>query len=193
MTETKTTKKATLASVETLCNRLPKLTAEQLNKIIGCDDVDTANLSDSEKLSVLVYSELQKALRKKNIDLLLDCNFEKSKFHNSDDYKVDYYRLVDTTSQTSLIQFYVHASPAQKAVYFRMCTSCARKNRLQFEALENELQFKVKYDKKTKRAKTSERTRVMYGEAVNVVNSVLAILASTTSPEVKTDSDSDEQ
>ena len=177
--------KTSIKSIEKLVKTLPELTEENLTTIIDCENVDVTALSEREKLCVLVFAELAKALDSKDRKLVLDCNYAASKFHNhkdaaADQYLVDYFRLVPTANVNStLIQFYVRANPAKNTVTFRLCTSCALANRDQFVALEDELHFKVQWDKEHTRAKTSQRNNVTYEELVDVVNSVCAVLAST--------------
>jgi hypothetical protein len=72
-----------------------------------------------------------------------------------------------------MIQIYV------KRNSFGICTSASKANREQFAALENDLGFVTKYDKKTGRAKTTQRNGVTYEELVPVVKSVLAVLENT--------------
>ena len=177
--------KTSRKNLETLVKEVPTVTEEQLTNIIDCEMVDVTTISDREKLSVLVFAELAKALNSKDRKLVLDCNYAASKFHNHSDeakdvYLVDYYRLVPTANVNStLIQFYVSANPHKGTVTFRLCASCAKANREQFVALEDELHFKVQWDKEHTRAKTSQRNNVTYDEIVDVVNSVCAVLAST--------------
>ena len=185
-----------MKSIETLCKNITKLTyddfmseitlesaREYFNSYLNKDNFDTT-ISDRLKLSMLVYKELKKALDiKRNnkvvYELVLDCNYEKSKNHNSDKYLVDYYSLL-TSDRDRAIQFYVTLNVNKKEVYFRLCTSCKKVTRMQFEQLKDDLKFIVKYDKKTNRAKTSQRTHVNFdnNEIVNVVKSVLAVLNS---------------
>lgn len=185
-----------MKKIETLCKELTKMTYEDFMKEITLGEakeyfnsyVNAENfnevISDRLKLSMLVYKELKKALdTKKNnnvvYELVLDANYEKSKMHNSDKYLVDYYSLL-SSDRDRAIQFYVTVNVNKKEVYFRLCTSCKKVTRLQFEQLQDSLKFVVKYDKKTGRAKTSQRTQVNYRdeEIVNVVKSVLAVLNS---------------
>jgi chromatin remodeling complex protein RSC6 len=62
---------------------------------------------------------------------------------------------------------------------FAVCTSASRANREHFATLENELHFVTKYDTKTQRAKTTQRTAIAYDDIVDVVKSVIAVLEST--------------
>lgn len=169
-----------MKQIATLIKALANTTAEQLAGIIACENVDAAALTDNERLSVLVFDELAHALKVKDAQLVLDANYAQSKFHDSDQYLVDYFRLVSNdTKNATMIQFYVHANAKRETVDFRLCTSCARVNREQFAALEAELHFVTKYDKKTGRAKTTERKDVGYADIVDVVKRVCAVLAST--------------
>ena len=137
------------------------------------DEIIKAEITPNKILSMLVFDELKKALDKKDkFTLQLDANIEFSKMHLSCKYLVDYYSLLDSDNKRA-IQFYVTANAKKGDVHFRLCTSCRKTTREQFEALENELLFNVKRDKKTNRAKTSERKNVAYADIVDVVNTVL--------------------
>lgn len=176
---------ANFKKLETLIKNFEAMSNDDsLAAIINCENVDVSTLTDAEKLSVLVFAEMAKALETREHYLVLDCNYPQSKMHNSEKYLVDYYRLVSRdTKNSSMIQFYVSASPKRGTCKFRLCTSCAKANREQFEALEDDLHFVVQMDKKSGRAKTSERKGINYEELVDVVKAVCAVLA--TQPETK--------
>lgn len=177
--------KTSRKNLETIFAEAKEITNETIANIIDNEVIDETSLTEREKVSVLVYSELAKALDTKDRKLVLDCNYAASKFHNhkdesQDQWLVDYYRLVPTANVNStLIQFYVSINFTKSAVTFRLCTSCAKMNRDQFEALQDELHFTVKWDKEHTRAKTSTRVGVSYDEIVDVVKAVCAVLAST--------------
>lgn len=163
-----------MKNVNTLVKSLATVNADALASIVNNENVDCSLLTENEKLSVLVFAELEKALKTKNSFLTLDCNYAQSK---NTDAKVDYFRLVSNdTKNQSMIQVYCKASARQSRVTFAVCTSCAKVNREQFEALESELHFTVKRDKKTNRAKTSQRTNIAYDDIVSVIKSVCAVL-----------------
>ena len=154
-------------TLETLENE--KL-VEMLNSIIANENVDVDTLTATEKLSVLMYHELSKALNSKKHTLLLDCNYADSKNVQNSIYAVDYYRLAVANS---MIQIYV------KKNSFAICTSASKANREHFKTLENELHFVTKYDTKTQRAKTTQRNNISYDELVDVIKNVIAVLEST--------------
>lgn len=156
----------TAQQTETAQNELDVM----LNSIINNNSINASDLTEFEKLSVLMYAELEKALRTKEHRLLLDCNYSQSKFAQNDILLVDYYRLA---INNSMIQIYVRKNS------FRICTSASKANREKFTELENELHFITKYDKKTNRAKTTERCNISYDDIVNVTKQVIAILEST--------------
>ena len=177
--------KTSRKNLETIFAEAKEITNETIATIINNEVIDETSLTEREKVSVLVYSELAKALDTKDRKLVLDCNYAASKFHNhkdesQDQWLVDYYRLVPTAHVSStLIQFYVSVNLTKSTVAFRLCTSCAKMNRDQFEALQDELHFTTKWDKEHTRAKTSTRVNVSYDEIVDVVKAVCAVLAST--------------
>ena len=177
--------KTSRKNLETIFSEAKEITNETIANIINNDVIDETSLTEREKVSILVYAELAKALDTKDRKLVLDCNYEASKFHNhkdesQDQWLVDYYRLVPTVNVNStLIQFYVSVNFTKSTVTFRLCTSCAKMNRDQFEALQDELHFTVKWNKEHTRAKTSTRVGVSYDEIVDVVKAVCAVLAST--------------
>lgn len=159
-----------MKKLETLKKMLETISNAELDNIICNDAVKAEDLNDFEKLSVLMYAELAKALKTKEHALLLDCNYQQSKFAQNDILLVDYYRLA---INNAMIQIYVRKNS------FRICTSASRANREKFAQLESELHFVTKYDKKTQRAKTTERTNISYDDIVEVVKQVIAILEST--------------
>lgn len=150
---------------------------ETLTNIIQCENVDVETLTEREKFATLIYAELAKSLNNKTNELLLDCNYSQSKFHNSDTYKVDYYRFISKdTTQDTMIQIYVSANSKKATCNFKVCFSCAKTVRAQQKALE-ENNFTVLYNSKTKRAKTTQRLNIDYTEIVSVIKTVCAILA----------------
>jgi hypothetical protein len=163
-----------MKKLETLRKTLETLETETLSAmladIISNDDVDIDSLNDTERLSVLMYAELAKALKTKEHSLLLDCNFADSKNVKNNVLLVDYYRLA---INNAMIQIYV------KKNYFNVYTSASKANREQFEQLQNDLHFTVKYDKKTQRAKTTYRNNIAYDDLVSVIKSVIAVLENT--------------
>lgn len=159
-----------MKKLDTLRKELESITEAELDNIISNEAVKAKDLSDFEKLSVLMYRELEKALRTKEHKLLLDCNYADSKNVQNQVLLVDYYRLA---VNNSMIQIYVRKNS------FRICTSASKANREHFKTLENELLFKTKYDKKTQRAKTTERINISYDDIVAVTKAVIAVLEST--------------
>ena len=155
---------------EALKKELETISNEDLIAIVSNEAIIIDSLTEFEKMCLLMFRELEKALRTKEHKLVLDCNYVNSKFAQNDILKVDYYRLAIANS---MIQIYVRHNS------FRICTSASKANREKFAQLESELQFKTKYDSKTKRAKTTERINISYDDIVNVTKQVIAILEST--------------
>lgn len=148
-----------------------------LTDIIQNDNVDAETLTDREKFATLIYAELAKALNNKTNQLLLDANYSQSKFHNSDTYKVDYYRYISTdTSNDTMVQIYTSANVKLTKCKFKICFSCAKTIRSQQKALE-ENNFIVLYNKTTGRAKTTQKTGIDYTEIVPTIKTACAILA----------------
>lgn len=156
-----------MKSLKTLQNEVKTITNEELAAIINNEDVDVEPLSEHEKLSVLIYRELAKALNTKNRELVLDCNYSNSK---NTYLKVDYFRLA---VYNVMIQIYCNKKS------FMICTSCSKANREILEERAEELKFTIKRDKKTGRAKTAERRNISYEEVVNVVKSLISIFEIT--------------
>lgn len=159
-----------MKNLDTIKKTLATVSAETLAEIIANPDVEIDALTEAEKLSVLMYAELAKALKTKEHQLLLDCNYADSKNVQNGILLVDYYRLA---IHGAMIQVYV------KRNTFGVCTSASKANREQFAALENDLHFTTKYDKKTGRAKTTQRNGLTYEELVPVIKSVIAVLENT--------------
>lgn len=187
-----------MKNLKTLAKEAEKMTYEEFKSFVTLKEAqeffDThvtsenfnEQISDRQKFALAIYRELAKALtvkstdKKKSLTLELDCNYEKSKFHDSDTYKLDYFELV-TSDRDRAIQFYLTCNAKKQTAYFRCCTSCKKVSREQFIALEDELHFIVQYNKKTGRAKTSERKEIDYTEIVEVAKLVLAVLNSENS------------
>ena len=184
-----------MKNLKTLAKEAEKMSYEEFLSFVTLDSAKeffnthvtaenfTEQINENKRFALAIYRELAKALTVKSVDkkkslvLELDCNYEKSKFHDSDTYKLDYFELV-TSDRDRAIQFYLTCNAKKQTAYFRFCTSCKKVTREQFVALENELHFIVQYNKKTGRAKTSERKNIDYTEAVEVAKLVLAVLNS---------------
>lgn len=183
-----------MKKLTTLRKEAEKMTLNDFLELITLEEakeyysyLNEENFSDEIKVNQLfalaIYKELAKSLNVKSKDkketfkLELDANYEKSKMHDSCKYLVDYFSLV-TSNRDRAIQMYLTCNAKKEEAYFRFCTSCKKVTREQFEALEDELHFEVKRDKKTNRAKTSERKRIAYNEVVEVAKLVLAVLNS---------------
>jgi hypothetical protein len=166
-----------MKKLETLKKELESISNEELTNIINNNNVEVDSLSEHEKLSVLMFREIAKSVNNKKYNLLLDCNYSNSK---NEILLVDYYRLAVANS---MIQVYVRRNS------FRICTSASKSNREKFSQLENELHFVTKYDKKTNRAKTTERINISYDDIVSVIKQVIAILEDTTKQESESESE----
>lgn len=168
-----------MKKLDTLKKNAETVTNEYLANVIANEEVDILTLTAADKLAVLMYEELAKALKTKEHQLLLDCNYPDSKNAQNGVMLVNYYRLA---AHGSMIQVYV------KKNTFAICTSASKANRDQFAALED-LHFTTKYDTKTGRAKTTQRNGIAYEELVPVLQSVIAVLKNTatakTKPETK--------
>ncbi len=181
---------ANYKKLETLVKNFETLTDDILNEIVNCPDVDVTTLTDREKFSCLVFSEMRKALDTKSHELMLDCNYPLSGMHNKSEkqlakgqepqWLVDYYRLVSKGDKPkSLIQIYVSANPKNGSCKFSLCTSCAKDNLAQFLSLRDELHFEPVGKKGGEGAKTTKRDGVSYEELVDVCKAVTAILYNT--------------
>lgn len=183
-----------MKKIETLVKEAEKMNFEEFMTFFTLDEAREyyeylteetfkTEVKINQLFALAIYRELAKALNVKSKDkretfkLELDANYEKSKMHDSEKYLVDYFSLV-TSDRDRAIQMYLTCNAKKKEAYFRFCTSCKKVTREQFEALEDDLHFEVKRDKKTNRAKTSERKRIAYSEAVDVAKLVLAVLNS---------------
>ena len=93
-----------MKKLETLKTNLETVSDETLAQIIANEDVKPEELTAAERLSVLMYAELAKALKTKEHQLLLDCNYADCKNAQNGVLLVDYYRLA---SHGSMIQIYV--------------------------------------------------------------------------------------
>ena len=151
--------------LETLVKEAEKMTYEEFMAFFTLEeakdyysylDAETfkTEISINKLFALAIYRELAKALNVKSKDkketfkLELDANYEKSKMHDSEKYLVDYFSLV-TSDRDRAIQMYLTCNAKKNEAYFRFCTSCKKVTREQFEALEDELHFEVKRDKKS--------------------------------------------
>lgn len=183
-----------MKKIETLVKEAEKMTFEEFMNFFTLEEARehysylteetfATEIKANQLFALAIYRELAKSLnvkskdKKESFKLELDANYEKSKKHNSETYLVDYFSLV-TSDRDRAIQMYLTCNAKKKEAYFRFCTSCKKVTREQFEALEDELKFEIKRDKKNNRAKTSERKKIKYDEAVNVAKLVLAVLNS---------------
>ena len=157
-----------------------ELTNENINdtlkSIIANDDIILKSLTEREKFAVLLFRELKKAIDNDKFEIVLDCNYARSKFSVS---KVDYYRVIDKITKTSHIQVYTRLNVAANQANFRLCTSCKE---VYIEQLQS-LGFVVKRDKKTNRAKTSEKLNISYDNIVKTIHDVLSVFTSSQSAE----------
>ena len=157
-----------MKKIETLKKMLETITDDELKAIVNNDDVIYTALSNSDKMSILMFAELERALRTKEHKVVLDCNYADSRNATLD---VKYYRLAISNS---MIQIYYKSNNT-----FAVCTSASKANREKFSQLESDLHFVTKYDKKTQRAKTTQRTAISYDDIVSVIKQCIAILEST--------------
>ena len=157
-----------MKKLETLKKALENISEEALANIINNEEVEVDTLTDNEKKFVLMFAEIEKAVNTKDYKIVLDCNYQNSK---NSVLRVDYYRLAVANC---MIQVYCNARDT-----FSICTSANKSNREKFATLENDLHFVTKYDKKTNRAKTTQRNNIAYDEIVNVIKQVIAVLKET--------------
>ena len=170
-----------MKKIETIKKALESISNETLAQIINNADVDIDSLTDNEKKYVLYFAEIEKAINTKDYKIVLDCNYSNSK---NSVLRVDYYRLAVANC---MIQVYCNARDT-----FSICTSANQANREKFATLENELHFVTKYDKKTNRAKTTQRNAIAYDDIVSVIQQVIAVLKETaTEKQSTTDSDTE--
>ena len=181
---------ANYEKIETLVKKLAELTDDSMTKMISNENIDVSTLSDREKFSILIFEEMKKAIDNKDHELLLDCNYAKSGFHNKTEkqlakgqentWLVDYFRVVTRGEvQKSLIQVYVYPDVKNGSCRFNLSTSCERFAREQFTALEDELNFHIKR-RPDGTARWTERANVGYDELAEVVKQVCAVLSACT-------------
>ncbi len=169
-----------MKQMNTLIKELETMNADTLYSVIEDNHVDFDKLTRREKQSFLALREVGKAVSNSKYNLVFDCDFESSKFHDEKkqksgeaQYLVDYACIVSKTDvNTRLLQIYTTST--NDSTYFRICTTCKEALR-ESEAFEK-IAFTTRYDKKTGRAKTTQRTNIQYNDIVAVIKSVLAIL-----------------
>lgn len=182
-----------MKQLNTVCKEAQKLNYNDFVELITLEEAReyfasfvnaesfTETISENERFALAIYKELAKALdvkskdKKQSYKLELDCNYEKSRMHDNDKYLLDYFSLV-TSDRDRAIQIYLTCNAKKEKAYFRFCTSCKKVTREQFIDMSEKAKFTINYDKKTNRAKTSERKLIAYDEVVEVAKLVLAIL-----------------
>ena len=169
-----------MKNMNTLLKEVETMTEDTLYSVIEDNHVDFDKLTRKEKQSFLALREIGKAIDSKKYKLVFDCDFETSKFHDekkvadgSAQFLVDYACIVSKTDvNTRLLQIYTTSTT--NTTYFRICTTC--KEALRNSEVFDSIGFTTRYDTKTKRAKTTQRTNIQYDEIVNTIKSVLSIL-----------------
>ena len=171
-----------IKNLNTIVAALQDASTDTLAAIINNEMVDVETLTAPQKLCALVFDALSKGINTTKYQLVLDCNFSKSKFHNHEDaaedvYKVDYFRVIPVAVPTkSLIQIYAKPAKSADGIKFDVCTSC-RKEVLDRFLADDELGVAVRRNGVTGANKTSCRQGISYDELVPVLKSILAILA----------------
>ena len=173
-----------MENLKNLMESFETLTEETISGIISNKNVDSSTLPESEKLSVLVFSELEKALRTPDRQLVLDCNYQKSKFHNrtskqiekglDNEYLVNYFRLVSADKAIPMLHIWPKHLSASK------CT-CAFEIHITsdvapiLEERQEEFKFTIKR-RPDGTIRDVYRSGVQYDELVEVINSLCALL-----------------
>ena len=163
-----------MKKLDTLKKELETIENAKIAEYIDNENVDIDTLTNNEKLFVLMFNEIAKAINTKDYKIVLDCNYANSK---NSVLRVDYYRLAVANC---MIQVYCNAKHT-----FSICTSANQANREKFKTLENDLHFITKYDKKTQRAKTTQRNAIAYDEITSVIKQVIAVLKETATEKAK--------
>lgn len=169
-----------MKNMNTILKNVENMTEDTLYSVIEDTHVNFEELTRKEKQSFLTLCEVKKAIENSKYQLVFDCDFETSKFHDekkqkdgSAQYLVDYACIVSKTDvNTRLLQIYTTST--NNTTYFRICTTC--KEALRNSDVFDNIGFTTRYDAKTKRAKTTQRTNIQYDEIVNTIKSVLSIL-----------------
>lgn len=172
-------------TLEDLMKSFETLTDETITEIVGNENISSKTLVESEKLSVLIFDELKKALTTEDRQLVLDCNFPKSKFHNrtakqlenglENEYLVNYFRLVSNNNSIPMLHIWPrNLNVAKGTCTFELHITADVAPILQ--ANEEEFQFTIKR-RPNGIIRDVYRSGVAYDEIVSVVNSLCALLA----------------
>ena len=173
-----------MENLKNLMESFETLTEEKIDKIVGNENVDASTLPDSEKLSVLVFSELEKALHTEDRKLILDCNYQKSKFHNrtpkqiarglENEYLVNYFRLVSADKAIPMLHIWPkHLNTAKCTCTFEVHITSEVSSIL--AEREEEFNFTIKR-RPDGTIRDVYRSGVQYDELVGLVNSLCALL-----------------
>jgi hypothetical protein len=172
-------------TLEDLMKAFETLTDETIAQIVGNENISGAALAENEKLSVLIFDELSKALTTEDRQLVLDCNFPKSKFHNrtakqienglENEYLVNYFRLISNNDSVPMLHIWPRNISATKGTCtFELHITADVAPILQ--ANEEEFHFTIKR-RPNGIIRDVYRSGVTYDEIVSVVNSLCALLA----------------
>ena len=172
-------------TLEDLMKAFETLTDDTITEIVGNENISSKTLVENEKLSVLIFDELKKALTTEDRQLVLDCNFPKSKFHNrtakqlenglENEYLVNYFRLVSNNNSIPMLHIWPRNLNAAKGTCtFELHITADVAPILQ--ANEEEFQFTIKR-RPNGIIRDVYRSGVAYDEIVSVVNSLCALLA----------------
>ena len=172
-------------TLEDLMKAFETLTDDTIAEIVGNENISGAALAESEKLSVLIFDELKKALTTEDRQLVLDCNFPKSKFHNrtakqienglENEYLVNYFRLISSNNSIPMLHIWPRNINAAKGTCtFELHITADVAPILQ--ANEEEFHFTIKR-RPNGIIRDVYRSGVTYDEIVSVVNSLCALLA----------------
>ena len=171
-----------MKKLETLRKEATTVSADILDTIVNCKDIDVNLLTDNQKLAVLVFSEYAKSMKSnKLVSLVLDCNYSNSKLHAKGQYLVDYFRIIDEHNDC-LARCYIHASVSKKSDSAKVTTdirfSCKKAVLAQTDALEK-AQFEIFRYKATGKVRNVRKQAVDYNDFVQTAKDALAILSNS--------------
>ena len=169
-----------MKQLKTLVKEVESMNDDMLYSVVECEHVSSDTLTKKEKQSFLALNEVRKAVVNSKYDFFFDCDFATSDFHSEKKvkageakYLVDYACVTSKADvNTRLLQIY--ATSIGETTYFRICTTCKEALR-NADVFEN-IGFKTRYNTKTGRAKTTQRSNISYDDIVATIKNVLSVL-----------------
>jgi hypothetical protein len=152
-----------------LANTDENALAEMLANIAQNEALIVDALTAKQKMHLLQFAELEKALKNAKYTLVLDCNFENSKAQTA---QTHIYSLLDTANKR-VLHIYSH----DKTLDIVFSSNSATLEKVAFaDKLTSDFTVKHKRDSKTQRVKETKLASVAFDSMINAIKFALLIL-----------------